>query len=442
MSNVEKQKLLDSYTYPPNHNYDLTTLEPKGLLSERLDIIKKVVPNFFEEGHHFLDIGCNKGFFSFYGSCNFDSVTGVDVDLKFVDLCNDIKDIYSCNFEFMQTGFRDFIPKRTYDRIMLGNVHHYVFREASGTFDWVYKLAAMSNGLVIIEGPKDMACKDMERVFSKQHDSLHMRQDFTEDKFLSAMNLFFTTKSITPSVNADRYMMVFERKDSGLNRFEALSNYRPKEILRKSTDAYWTPVVYKTEKDIICKVDTSMVSSAMQDELFGEEFAAKNRDTCGHTFSESLMWLKLAAVSPFSNGILNWLTEGNETVGWAEKDFLSDYELCRDFECEKENFIFHCKSQIFYLRQGLIDLDAAIINFAYNRKTKHRICFDKGAVYPVTILMEKHWDKQSGSYRKCLRRSYKTIPEEVLEKILESLSTKDSQKIEAAYTYAVESLTK
>lgn len=437
MNLYEKQELLDSYAYPPNHNYDLSTLEPKGLLSERLDIINNVMPQFFAEGESFLDVGSNKGFFSFYGSRVYKSVTGLDIDLDFINLCNSLKDIFDCNFDFTQTGFRDFIPTKKYDRIMVGNVHHYIFRECSGTFDWIYKLAAISNGLVIIEGPKDMTCGNMKRVFSDQHNASHMQKNFTEEKFFKAMNLFFTTESITPSVNADRYIMVFKRKEDGLNKYEDIETYPVKEILKQSTDTYWTPLIYKSKNNIVCKLDLFCLSQEAKKNL-GTTVKFKKRDTCGYSFTESLLWLKIAAISPFANNIESWLVEGDKIIGWTEKDFTADYELCRNFECEKENFIFHCKSQIFYLRQGFIDLDAASINFAYNRETKHRICFDKGAVYPLNILSEKHWDKISGTYMKCVRRSYNTIDKNFWDNILDSFKTKDSQKIEAAYMQAIE----
>ena len=67
---IKLQSMIDSLSYPPTHEYSVKDLKPKGELKIRLAQMKTVSPNFFE-GDNFLDIGCNKGFFSLLASQNF-----------------------------------------------------------------------------------------------------------------------------------------------------------------------------------------------------------------------------------------------------------------------------------------------------------------------------------------------------------------------------------
>ena len=62
----DKQKLIDSLAYPPTHTYILDGLQPTGVLAQRLSVLNRLAPDFFTKKGRFLDVGCNKGFFSLY----------------------------------------------------------------------------------------------------------------------------------------------------------------------------------------------------------------------------------------------------------------------------------------------------------------------------------------------------------------------------------------
>ncbi|MHC4388404.1 MAG: class I SAM-dependent methyltransferase, partial [Planctomycetota bacterium] len=197
-----KQQLIDALAYPPTHTYVLDGLKPTGVLAERFAVLKGLVPDFFNANNSFLDVGCNKGFFSLYGSQFFNEVVGIDNTPEFIDLCTKLK---RPNTEFILTDFRNYTPSKRFDRILLGNVHHYLFRSCQG-WDWLYKLAAISKGLVVIEGPVDMSCPDMSDVLCGD-----LREHFNYEEFIEVMNKFFVLKSKTPTVGytPGRHVIVF-----------------------------------------------------------------------------------------------------------------------------------------------------------------------------------------------------------------------------------------
>ena len=53
LSKMDKQKLIDSLAYPPTHTYSLGGLEPEGVLKERVEVIKRIAPDFFTKSKRF-----------------------------------------------------------------------------------------------------------------------------------------------------------------------------------------------------------------------------------------------------------------------------------------------------------------------------------------------------------------------------------------------------
>ena len=97
-----KQQLIDALAYPPTHTYVLDGLKPTGVLAERFAVLNRLVPDFFTGNGSFLDVGCNKGFFSLYGSKFFNEVVGIDNTPEFIELCTKLK---RPNTEFILTDF-------------------------------------------------------------------------------------------------------------------------------------------------------------------------------------------------------------------------------------------------------------------------------------------------------------------------------------------------
>ena len=393
----DKQKLIDSLAYPPTHNYTLEGLEPVGVLRKRVKLINKIAPNFFTKSERFLDVGMNKGWFSLYASEFCEEVIGIDSNPDFVELCNKLK---KPNTQFIQTSFRDFTSSQTFDRIFFGNVHYKIYRECNG-WDWLYKLASISTGQVLIEGPINMNCPDLIDYFETKE----LEDNFSYEKFMAIMNRFFVLKAKKQTVDytPGRYIMLFERRLDNLNKqFElkdlpVVSNIDLQSKRKR---------LFRTKGNLICKI-----SDPNREE--------KNKER-----------IKIASLSPISNGLVGFVYDGGKCLGWVEK-CLNGWPFGY-FNNEIELFKLHCLHQIFLSRNGYFDLDPATLNFI--RKTDKKIVnFDKGATHSIHIMDSTNWDLETGSYFKCLKQSYKKLGKDILSEISLAMATKNSVEIENAY---------
>jgi len=232
---IKLQSIIDSLSYPPTHEYNVKDLKPKGELKIRLAQMKTVAPNFFE-GDNFLDIGCNKGFFSLLASQNFLHVKSIEPDKKYADLCQLLK---QPNMKVECTSFRNFIPEKEFDKILIGNGHHYLFNE-SGGWEWIYKLAAISRGEVMIEGPIDMNCKDMDKAIPK-----NLQKYFTFENFLKVMNRFFNLERKIQSEIPGSYIMLFKRKPDEFDKSYQFFELPVSKVLKDDKGS----IVFLTEKN-------------------------------------------------------------------------------------------------------------------------------------------------------------------------------------------------
>lgn len=143
------QQSLDAKAYPPTHDYDVRTLEPRGVLAERVERLLQLCPDFFQ-AKRFLDVGASKGFFSLAAAQSCVDVVAIDPDEATMDLW---APLCPPNVEQIRTTFagmsRD--VDGVFDMIWMGNGHHYVHREDPE--NWVERLTSMALDKIIIEGP-------------------------------------------------------------------------------------------------------------------------------------------------------------------------------------------------------------------------------------------------------------------------------------------------
>jgi SAM-dependent methyltransferase len=371
----------------------LDGLKPKGVLKQRVERMHKIAPGFFTKSKRFLDVGVNKGWFSLYASQFCEEVIGIDSNPKFIELCNELK---KPNTEFVQTGFRNFTPNKTFDKIFLGNVHYKIYRECNG-WDWLYKLASISTGQVLIEGPIDMNCQGI--TFKDKE----LEDHFNYEEFINIMNKFFILKKKEPTVSytPNRYIMLFERKPNKINKKFELKDLPVLSTIVASSRGR----IFITKDNLVCKTSKNFI------------------------FWKNKQRINIAGLSPVSNGLVGFVYEEGKCLGWMEKLLEGKFFGC--FENEIELFKLHCMHQIFLLRNGYFDLDPATINFI---KIDGKIVnFDKGATHPINILGLDNWDLEKGSYFKCLRQSYKKLGKDILLQISNAMKTKDSFEIEKAY---------
>ena len=234
------QDEMDRIVYPPSHTYKLKGLIPGTLLAKRMEVIKKEFPHFFKIGT-LLDVGCNKGFFSLYHD---GTVTGIDPSSECIDLCRKLCPSGS----FHLTTFGEFDTDDKFDKIFIGNGHHYPFIEARG-WGWVDALGKLSNGLVLLEGPTGMEGIDAQRCIPSD-----IVEEFTQEKLLEAFNSRFILCKIVPSSLIDRFFLLFQRRTPG------------------ETYSYYLRRLYKLASAYIRSTDTVMEICTRHDRgILGEE---------------------------------------------------------------------------------------------------------------------------------------------------------------------------
>lgn len=314
------QQTIDSIAYPPTHTYNFNTLTPRDILAQRVAI----TPMDFFGGNRLLDVGCNKCFFSMYSSSRFKEVVGIDSVKQYVDFGNQIA---KHNTKFIHTTFKDFWDVKQFDRIYFGNVHHYMYREC-GDWSWIHKLAALSNGEVLIEGPIDSTCKDVVNCMPKD-----LLDNYTFDKFMEVMSNYFelVLKIPTVSYTPDRFIMHFKKKCAILTGAAIEKTYN-----NHGTD----------------------------DDLNYSENNPVSVSICGS--------------SPIANKVYD-VTEH----GWKEQKISEN--PYRYFEHEVELLRRICDHEIYLAKLGYWDMDTATINF-FNPSG---IFFDKGSTMPIQKICAK-----------------------------------------------------
>jgi len=203
------QDRCDALSYPPTHTYSVESLQPSGILTQRVRVIEAVAPRLFD-GVRFLDVGCNKGWFSLRAASECEEVVGIDPSSECVALC---RELAPSNCDFLVTSFGGYSSELTFDRIFIGNGPHYPFVEFRG-FSYVEKLAVLSSGLVVTEGPVGMECSDMAACIPSE-----LQSEFNRNGLMSAMKMHWKFVGIarSPSYTPDRYVIAWERVDDLLH---------------------------------------------------------------------------------------------------------------------------------------------------------------------------------------------------------------------------------
>ncbi len=235
------QAEIDAIEYPPSHTYILNGMIPTGSLLARVLLIEKEFPDFFKKGS-LLDVGCNKGFFSLYHK---GEVVGIDTDKTCAGIClrlhHSIWDAMKGDHkEFYTVSFGSYETDLVFDRVFIGNGHHYPFIEAYG-WSFIEKLGnlVVTGGFVLLEGPTEMESRDARDCIPPQ-----LASEFTQEKLLEAFDSLFILRKIVPSPLTDRYFLLFEKRD-------------PTEIYEKYLSTiYDRAAKYTTPQDTVMEICT------------------------------------------------------------------------------------------------------------------------------------------------------------------------------------------
>lgn len=179
MEKVDIQNRLNAVSYPQNYYYDIETLEPMGLLKDRLDAFAEGAPEIFQQCDSFLDIGCSIGYFLFYHSVRSAHIVGIEPNHEAVILCMQIKSWRKAqNVKIIDCSFNQYGANgNRYDLIFIGNSFHYLYKDEG----WAVldKLHKISSGTIVMEFP--MEGKHIVDIGGWKEDD--RTKDFTEIRF-------------------------------------------------------------------------------------------------------------------------------------------------------------------------------------------------------------------------------------------------------------------
>jgi hypothetical protein len=316
-------------------------------------------------------------------------VIAFDIGSEFVGLCRDLTAKIRCRI--IKSGLRDFISLRRYDRIFAGNVHHYLFKEASCTYAYLTKLSALTedSGLLLIEGPLGMECRDMARVLPDPRQSAcFSRQGFLH----AASQADFEVLSVSPTTafTPNRYIVALRRRP---RLYHAYSRSNIDSVLRREPNK--TLVVL--EKDgFVTKVAPKRLS--VSDQIAAE----------------------LAARAPNSNGLMAWVTDADGVIrGWRERPVDSE-SLPLNVK-EREVYKRYARDNVYLSRLGYVNPDPGVINWT----SGELLCFDKNAVAPCSSMSLPVMRKHAQAYT-----HFNSLPESVVHGAIDALLTRNSVEVE------------
>lgn len=407
------QSRIDAMAYPPTHTYRLSEHGgepyPTGILAERWDLLRRHFPPFAPAREHFLDVGCNKGFFSLTARALGFTVEAIDTDPVAVDLCR------SLGLAATRTTFRAWAPPlHRFALVFVGNVNHYCYQEAG--WSWVRKLAAVTTdgGTVIIEGPEDASeCRDILTMTPRM--TAQQMLDFHWPAFERQMSRWFTLASKQPTVGYTpaRYITVWRRR-----RTEFYAATGPEKVIAENKAARSRVLLWPGDR------------------------VAKVYDNPPPTLARSL---EFACMSSYATPRL-----ANCPGGWIE-ELIPIAQVCEagwrrrpysTLERTKERSMFRaaCLHNAELARMGMVDVDMSPANWFHNGD--RWLTWDKNSVWPIATIDDAELGTD-GRFMRTLEFSCNpvAVPVEVRLWLAKALATRDSVIVELAFAEAAREMT-
>jgi SAM-dependent methyltransferase len=217
---------IKGYNYPPNYMFDAETLEPYGVLEERVELMKANVPEIYEGGDSFLDIGCNKGFWMFHLKDRYTTLLGYELDPKQIEIARNIKILHQFhNTHFIVGTFADVPEDLKYDTVYVGGAHHHIFAEdiklGKKPMDFIHRLKEMANKYLIIDGVMNYTDFAFQAIIKNNNYPEEIYKWYTLENIKKILDDEFEfVKSVYDGVGANslhkgtggRYATVFKRK--------------------------------------------------------------------------------------------------------------------------------------------------------------------------------------------------------------------------------------
>jgi hypothetical protein len=227
----EIQERLNRVKYPQNYYYNIDTLEPQGLLSERIKAFEKICPEVFSHSQSFLDIGSSLGFFLFKSSAN--KVVGIEPDKETFEISEEVRKYRNSKASIFNINFEAFETETKFSLIFLGNSFHYLYRGMG--WNAFKKLASLCTDTVIMELPLEG-----EYLVRNGWRAGELMNDYTRGRFEEEANKYFDIIKIDCSATGsgkEREIVVLKLNSSKTSCYGLdlkIKNITEKKLLRNT----------------------------------------------------------------------------------------------------------------------------------------------------------------------------------------------------------------
>jgi len=209
------RKTMEDLEYPPNHDYDPKTFEPRGLLVNRLACLREHAPEMMH-GESFLDIGCNKGFFSFYLAGAFETVTSYEPMERYVAYCEQIRKAHGfSNIRLIVGGLGDIPLEQCSDVVYAGHFNHHCYdlaiRQNQEPYGFMRQLANLTDRILVVDGPYDLSDPTAGDLANKHNWTEEQKVQFSLEEHAASIEDAFELVRSGPSGTGPRRIAVFHR---------------------------------------------------------------------------------------------------------------------------------------------------------------------------------------------------------------------------------------
>jgi SAM-dependent methyltransferase len=208
--------------YPPNHDFDPRTLEPRGLLADRMRCLRRWAAEMFKPDFEpggdpvtFLDVGSNKGFVCFALAMHYDTLRGIEPIETHVVFAREVAEAHELkNIDFQVAGL--YSVTESADVVYAGHLNHHLYSEEvkrhERPFGFMRKLAELAKSILIVDGPFELD-DATARARSVQDNWTQIQKDtFSIAGHAESIKDTFDLIRVGPSGTAKRLIAVFRRR--------------------------------------------------------------------------------------------------------------------------------------------------------------------------------------------------------------------------------------
>lgn len=145
--------------YPPNQSFDPRNIHNLAYENKRMQEISRLFPDLLcpQKFKSLLDVGCNKGLFSFSFNDTFNMIVGIDPIDKMINIAQKIRNGHGLShIEFLNSSFEKFSLSDMFDIVHFGQCTHYLFRDAvrNNVFplSFLHDASVIAKKFILIDG--------------------------------------------------------------------------------------------------------------------------------------------------------------------------------------------------------------------------------------------------------------------------------------------------